>query len=53
MTETKAETFRRLAEEARAKAMSAPHADFKRQWNEIAKHYEMLAEFVVKPKPMG
>jgi hypothetical protein len=50
MSETKAETYRRLAEEARAKAASATHAEFKRQWSEIARHYEMLADFV-KKKP--
>jgi hypothetical protein len=48
MAETKAETYRRLAEEARAKAASAPRAEFKRQWNEIAGHYEMLADFAEK-----
>jgi hypothetical protein len=48
MTETKAETYRRLAEEARANAASAPHADFRRQWHEIATHYETLAAIVEK-----
>jgi hypothetical protein len=48
MPQTKAETYRRLAEEARAKATSAAHADFKRQWNEIAGHYDMLAALVEK-----
>jgi len=48
MTETKAETYRRLAEEARAKAASTAHADYKRQWNDIAGHYEMLAGLVEK-----
>jgi hypothetical protein len=48
MTETKAETYRRLAAEARARAESAPHADFKRQWNEIATHYETLVAIVEK-----
>ena len=46
MTETKAETYRRLAEEARANAESATQAEFKRQWNEIATHYETLAGIV-------
>jgi hypothetical protein len=54
MTEAQAEHYRNLADEARKKAKAAPTADFARQWTEIAKHYEMLAEFVAKPiRPKG
>jgi hypothetical protein len=54
MTVPQAENYRKLADEARQKAKAAPTADFARQWSEIAKHYEMLAEFVEKPiRPRG
>jgi hypothetical protein len=54
MAEAQAEHYRNLADEARKKAKAAPTADFARQWTEIAKHYEMLAEFVAKPiRPKG
>jgi hypothetical protein len=53
MTDIQAENYRRLAEEARAKAAQAPNTDFKRQWSEIAEHYDMLADFAGRSKPKG
>ena len=49
MTEAQAEKYRMLADEARKKAKAAPTLEFRRQWEEIAKHYEMLAQFAAKP----
>ena len=50
MMEATTETYRKLAEEARAEAAVAKSPSSRRLWNEVAAHYEKLAAFVEKPK---
>jgi hypothetical protein len=50
MMEATTETYRKLAEEARAEAAVAKSPSSRLQWNEVAAHYEKLAAFVEKPK---
>jgi hypothetical protein len=51
MVQVTAETYRQLARQARAEATVAPSLESRRQWSDVAAHYEMLADFVEKPKP--
>jgi len=51
MVRVTAETYRQLAKQARASSAAATSAESRRQWSDVAAHYEMLADFVEKPKP--
>ena len=53
MARVTAEAYRQLARQARAEAAAAKYLESKRQWSDVAAHYEMLADFVEKPKPAG
>jgi hypothetical protein len=48
-----AETYRQLARQARASSAAALSLESRQQWSDVAAHYEMLADFVDKPKPGG
>jgi hypothetical protein len=43
-----ADNYRKRAADARARAEAAAYDDFKRQWNDIAANYEVLAALVEK-----
>jgi hypothetical protein len=51
MTDATAETYRRLARQARASSAAATSLKSRQQWSDVAAHYEMLADFAGKPKP--
>jgi hypothetical protein len=46
-----AEAYRQLARQARASSAAAASLESRRQWSDVAAHYDMLADFVEKPKP--
>ena len=53
MSEAQAANYRKLARELRGKAAEALSIEFRRQWLEIAKHYDALAELEqtkIKPR---
>jgi hypothetical protein len=53
MVEVTAETYRRLARQARASSAAATSLKSRQQWSDVAAHYEMLADFVEGPTPKG
>jgi hypothetical protein len=51
MVHVTAKTYRQLAKQARASSAAALSLESRQQWSDVAAHYEMLADFVDKPKP--